>query len=1144
MMRQQLLDLVSSCPSVLELSKYKKELSCYSLVEETLIVAASFHKKPRNIVVIKDNPYQAQLFYQKITPLLQAQCVLFDVEESLRVQSISSLLEANAKRLETLKILLDNKPKICVTHIGALAHHMMKPSTFNNAKITLEINQEISMDELKHHCQNAGYTFSSRVEQPLCYAIRGGIIDIFSINYPHPIRIEFFDNEIESIRFFDISTQRTVSTTNTVELLCASEFLLDSEQVITLKQKTLEEFEMFRKKSPETAMILQDCLSLDIEFLENHIYEARLYPYLSYLDDTASLLDFIDSPQIVLSNEIKCKDHLLRMNEESILYIQEMVQEGQLLPHFSIYKDALSEIQKYSFTHINPFLNNLSTIRQTSLPTEPLHILSEIIAKQANDHTILLSLSEAEKNLIEPILLEKGLSIQNNFNLNQNGILFFPIELDEGFEITDKNLIVYTSKECFKKNKRTSRFSNKFNQAEALSSYQELHPKDYIVHHQHGVGQYIQIITKEIGGIHRDYLQILFKGNDELLVPLEQFNLVRKFVSREGVTPKLNKLGSSEWSKTKEKIKANVQDIAERLIQLYSSREDNIGFAFSEDTDDQILFDNDFEYELTNDQKEAIDHIKMDMMMPKPMDRLLCGDVGFGKTEVAIRASFKAVNDQKQVAFLCPTTILSLQHFKTFTKRFEKFAVNIAVINRFVSSAKQKQILQDLKEGRIDILIGTHRLLSKDVSFKDLGFLIIDEEQRFGVEHKEKIKELKQSIDVLSLSATPIPRTLQMSLIGVRQLSLLETPPSNRYPVQTYVVEKNKNLIIDVIQKELARDGQVFYLYNNIDQIYNIARSIQVELPDAKIAVAHGKMSREEIEDVMFYFSSGEYNILICTTIIETGIDIPNANTIIVENADRFGLSQLYQIKGRVGRSDRVAYAYLLVSKFKQLSEIASKRLQSIKEFSQLGSGYKIAMRDLTIRGAGDLLGPNQSGFIDAVGIDYYIEMLQEAINERKGIIKAEEEKRIKPLMKIDGYIPQDFAPQDLEKIAMYQKIDEISNSEELLNYMDEIRDYFGQFPNAVRLLFEKKQLEILINDPNIDRFHETKGGAELILSESFSNNIDGIKLFDAINSISKSIKIKYANNKLIITLPKHKNILVLSIEVITKIKSCTINEN
>ncbi|MBQ1826930.1 MAG: DEAD/DEAH box helicase, partial [Erysipelotrichaceae bacterium] len=525
--------------------------------------------------------------------------------------------------------------------------------------------------------------------------------------------------------------------------------------------------------------------------------------------------------------------------------------------------------------------------------------------------------------------------------------------LYEGFEYGEMSII--TNRELYGRVRLAAKFEKKFNAAIQLDDYQQLSPGDYVVHSKYGIGQYQGIETREIKRVHKDYLKVMYRDGGKLLVPLEQFRLVRKYVSSEGVGVRLSKLGSSAWSKAKERIKADVEDIAKRLLTLYVARETESGFAFSPDDENMRQFEANVTFERTEDQIRAIREIKEDMEKPVPMDRLLCGDVGFGKTEVAMVAAFKAVNDGKQVAYLCPTTILSRQHYNTFIERFRGFPVKIALLNRFVDERTQKEIIKGVKNGDVDILIGTHRILSNDISFYDLGLLIIDEEQRFGVQAKEKIKELKHSIDALSLSATPIPRTLQMSLIGVMSLSQLDEAPLNRNPIQTYVVEKNDKLIREVIERELSRNGQVFYLHNQIDTIYAKATHLSALIPAARIAVAHGKMSREEIEDVMYQFVAGEYDIIVCTTIIETGLDIPNANTVIIENADRFGLAQLYQIRGRVGRSERIAYAYLMYDRQKQLSEIASKRLKAIKDFTELGSGYKIAMRDLTIRGAGDL---------------------------------------------------------------------------------------------------------------------------------------------------------------------------------------------
>ena len=640
-------------------------------------------------------------------------------------------------------------------------------------------------------------------------------------------------------------------------------------------------------------------------------------------------------------------------------------------------------------------------------------------------------------------------------------------------------------------------------------------------------------------------MKIIYRGNTELLVPLEQFRLVRKFVSREGVVPKLNKLGSGDWEKTKQRLQSNVEDIAERLLTLYANREQHIGFAFSKDNEMTKKFENSFSFDLTPDQEKAVAEIKKDMESNKPMDRLVCGDVGFGKTEVSIRASFKAVCDNKQVAVLCPTTILAEQHFHTFQKRYQEFPVTVKVLNRFVSPAEQKQVLQELEEGKIDIIIGTHRLLSKDVKFKDLGLLVVDEEQRFGVEHKEKIKELKNGVDVLSLSATPIPRTLQMSLVGIRSLSLLETPPLNRYSVQTYVVEKDKNLIRDAIQKELSRNGQVFYLHNNIDQIYNVARNIQNLVPESRVGIVHGKLGKEEIEDIMQRFIEKELDILVCTTIVENGIDIPNVNTILVDNAQDFGLAQIYQIKGRVGRSDRLAYAYLLIPPRRQLSEVAQKRLTAVKEFARLGSGYKIAMRDLTIRGAGDLLGSDQSGFIDTVGIDMYIEMLEEAIQAKKDGRKQEDlTPKPKTNIQATSYIPEEFAPDDFDKLDMYQRIDAIKDEKMLEAYKNDVIDQYGKLPKEVSTLFLKKQLDLALEEPIVENYREIRGQTELTFSPLFSQRADGVKLFEKITKISKDATLRYTNGTIIVILPKNSQNISLAIKIIYAAKESMRNEN
>ena len=1144
-----LLGRLAHNPAVSACTRQEAFLSASSLTEEALILAASYAQNPRPMLIIKNNLYTAQRLAEKLKSLLSPQvCALFSVEESLRVEAIAASPEATAEKVETLNRLLNEDQLICVTHASALVRYLPSPAQFKLCTILLKTGMEVSMNDLKRTLIAAGYQQTARVDQPLCFASRGGIIDIYSINSDAPVRIEFFDTEIDSIRTFDIATQRTVQVLSEAEIVPASDLLLDDDQIALIDQRVHHHLESLKSRYTHGEYEqIEGIVDLDMETMRAHLRESRLYPYLSYLDDNCSLIDYCPQAQVFLSHPDQIKIHLHQLTEETTAYIQEMAQELKMLPRFSIQHELNTVLSGRKVTEIDTFdsLRKVphAMIREVALPNETLPMKLEIALKVGRGRQMYFFLQDHELKEIVPILKGKEIPfLINDTQPHEEGLVLISQALDEGFEALKENLIVYTSHELFKKKTKLGRYASKFKEAEALNSYQDLQPGDFIVHSQHGVGQYLGIVTREFNGVHKDFLRVVYKGNDELLVPLEQFRLVRKFVSREGVVPKLNKLGSHDWEKTKQRLKENVNEIADRLVKLYSQREENIGYAYGPDSVLQQEFEDDFEYELTPDQALAVQEVKKDMMQPKPMDRLLCGDVGFGKTEVALRAAFKAITEGKQVAFLCPTTILSLQHTATAMKRFENFPIRVEVLNRFVVESKQKEILRELKEGKVDMIIGTHRILSKDVQFHDLGLLVIDEEQRFGVEHKEKIKEMKESVDVLSLSATPIPRTLQMSLIGIRSLSQLETPPSNRMPVQTYVIEKNRALVKEVIERELARQGQVFYLFNNIQEIYNVARQIKQDVPEAEIAVAHGKMSRDEIEEVMMQFTDNEVNVLICTTIIETGIDIPNANTILIENADTFGLAQLYQIKGRVGRSDRVAYAYLMVRPRKQVNEIAQKRLQAIKEFTELGSGYKIAMRDLTIRGAGDLLGPSQSGFIDTVGIDMYIEMLQEAIAEKKGEVKPEVKEPVRSQVQVDGYIPKQFAPLDFEKISLYQRIDAAQDEDQLIALKEETQDYFGKMPKSVGLLFEKKRLDILLNEPRVDSFRDVKNQMEIVFSKAFSDHIDGVKLFETFTTISKDIQLRYVQGRIIVRLPKKGNELALAIEVLDQSKKLEVS--
>lgn len=1114
----------------------ENQLGNLNLNEEELMIASTFKNSNKSMLIVKNNLYTAQKLYERLIPLLKEDVLLFSVEESLRVEAIASSPEMIAKEIEVMDTLLHSKYKVCITHTAGYTKFLPNPKTFKQYTHHIKVNDVIGYEDLKRKLYLAGYQNVTYVDQPLCFACRGGIIDVYSMNYEYPLRIEFFDDEIDSIRFFDIASKRTIKQLKEAIIIPASDILFTQEDIAKIEKELND-----KKKTIHNNELL-DVIEKDIEDIKNSSKERYLYKYYALLDNQYAIQDYMNNNTIIISSVEETQQTYKRIQEENIAYIQEMAQmyKGIPLYHFTNDMNLLSKNAMQIHLFVDEKKPILSSIYEHVVMDESLDKKIDRLYEY-KDYCILISVSEMERKQIEEIFRNKEIHFDSN-NVLDNGIHFIEPSFMEGFICENEKIVVYTSKELFNTVHQKARYANKFKEAEVISNYLELDNGDFVVHKQYGIGKYLGIVTREKNGIHKDYLRIVYKGNDELYIPLEQFKLIRKFVSKEGVAPKLHKLGSGEWEKTKAKINESVKEIADRLVKLYSLRETNIGYAFSKDTIYQREFEDDFDYELTKDQIEAVNEIKKDMEKAKPMDRLLCGDVGFGKTEVALRAAFKAVMDNKQVAFLCPTTILSQQHLKTTLRRFSNFPINIKIVNRFVSSKEIKEIKQQLKEGKIDILIGTHRLLSKDIVFKDLGLLIIDEEQRFGVVHKEKIKELKSSIDVLSLSATPIPRTLQMSLVGIRALSQLNTPPNNRLSVQTYVIEKNDALIKEVIERELSRDGQVFYLYNNVKEIYSVAKKLAMNIKGLKVGVAHGQMGKDEIEDVMIKFINKEYHVLVCTTIIETGIDIPNANTIIIDNADRFGLSQLYQIKGRVGRSSRLAYAYLMYAPTKQLSEIAMKRLKSMKEFAKLGSGYKIALRDLSIRGAGDMLGPRQAGFIDTVGMDMYIEMLNDAIKEKQGIVVEEEKEPLKTNINVDAYIPETFEEEDYQKITLYQRMDKLKTKEELISMQEEIIDNYGKLPKAVEMLFEKKKLDILVNEEHIENFVENKQNVELIFTKEWSSGIDGIKLFELTTTLSQDIKIRYHSQKINVIIPKSKNYLSLLIEFISL--SRKLNEN
>ncbi len=699
--------------------------------------------------------------------------------------------------------------------------------------------------------------------------------------------------------------------------------------------------------------------------------------------------------------------------------------------------------------------------------------------------------------------------------------------MPRGFVLFEEKIVFLTTNELYNEKVKVSRFDNRFKKATIFKDFEDLQPGDYVVHEYQGIGQFLELQTLEVDGIHRDYLKIAYYGGELLYVPLTQFQLVRKYMGKEGLKPRISHLHTKDWENTKKRIKERINDLANRLFALYVERNKVKGFPFQEDDEFQKDFENACPFELTRDQLKSLGEIKVDMESDHPMDRLLCGDVGFGKTEVAFRAIMKAILSGKQVALLCPTTLLARQHYERALERFVGFDVKIAVFSRLISDKTQKEAIKEIADGKVHLSIGTHRLLSKDIVFKDLGLLVIDEEQRFGVEQKERLKELKTNIDVLTLSATPIPRTLQISLLGVRSMSIINTAPQERMPIQTYVIPYKEELVKELIERELGRKGQVFYLHNNVSTLYMCSNKLSRMIPGAKIGVAHGQMDKGDIEDVMLKFYNGEIDVLVCTTIIENGIDIPNANMIIVEDSDCYGLSQLYQIKGRVGRSDRIAYAYLMYNEYKQLNEKAEKRLKAIEDFTELGSGYKIAQRDLMIRGAGDILGPEQAGYIDSIGLEMYIKLLNEAVKEKIDKKQGfDEEIKANLTLKIDAYIPKEYAG-DSDKIELYQEILSASSNESLLEIKNKTRDIFGKLPEEVELLFIKRNIDLLLKEANITTVRENLNNVEIYLAEPYIN-IKGIGniLFESLIPYISRLKVSYINHKFKIVINKTPQML------------------
>ncbi|WP_274365791.1 transcription-repair coupling factor [Paenibacillus thermotolerans] len=1102
----------------------------------SVMIAALHSRLQRPIVVMTHNMFAAQKLIEDLQECVDAdQLLTYPANESIATEAAVSSPELVAQRIRALAKLSAGYRGITVVPYAGIRRLVIPPAVFREAHVKAAVGEVLPMEQFIERLATLGYERVERVESRGEMSVRGGIVDVYpSVSETKQggdggedvaFRIEWFDDEIDSIRSFDVADQRSKEKTGQITIYPARELFADAGRFASAANAASELLQAQLDKTTDRSVKdkLRDEIGTDLVRLREGAQFTGIYKYVSLLyPERQTLIDYLPKDAVLIVDEPnRLLETVKQLERDEAEWVTQLLQDGKTIPSFALSKsyESLFFHKPFQTVYMSLFLRQIpNTLPQNIVNVvcrtmQQFHgqmnvLKSEVERWKKNGFTVIMMAGSKER-------LERMKRVLHDYGIEEQ--VMVEGNLQSGFEMPSVHLVVITEGEMFAQKQRKVRRIDRsgIENAERIKSYTELKLGDYVVHVNHGIGKYVGIGTIEIDGVHKDYLHILYAGGDKLSVPIEQIDMVQKYIgAEEGKEPKIYKLGGADWNKTKTKARSAVKDIADELIKLYAARQAAPGHPFGQDTPYQQEFEAMFPYDETPDQLRAITEIKKDMERPRPMDRLLCGDVGYGKTEVAIRAAFKAAIEGKQVAVLVPTTILAQQHYETFKERFSGYPFQIGVLSRFRSKKEQTETIKGVGAGTIDVVIGTHRLLSADVKFKELGLLIVDEEQRFGVSHKEKLKKLKTNVDVLTLTATPIPRTLHMSMLGVRDLSVIETPPENRFPVQTYVVEHSNALVRDAIERELARGGQVYYLYNRVQGIQQMADQIQQLVPDARIAAAHGQMNEQELEKTILDFLDGEYDVLVSTSIIETGVDIPNVNTLIVHDADKMGLSQLYQLRGRVGRSNRIAYAYFTYQRDKVLNEVAEKRLQAIKEFTELGSGFKIAMRDLSIRGAGNLLGGEQHGFIASVGFDLYSQMLAEEIEARKLAVDGEAEVQTRKTvttqidLTVDAYLPGEYIYDSAQKIEIYKKVANIRSFEEENDLADELTDRFGDPPQPVQNLLTVARLKVYGSMYGIETI--SAKGDDLIVKMGPEQNerIDGQKLFALGNRFERKIKL------------------------------------
>lgn len=1061
-----------------------EHVSVSSVEALALLTALSFQEHPRKMFFLFPTIYEAEHFSQFLLDYVKEEdAYFFPYDEIFRTSAIGASPEMAEERLLSIASVFSDKPSILVGHVSSKQISLLSKEDYQKNLFSVHVGDMVSVSKLTEKLVRFGYQNVDSVTSCNQFAHRGGILDIYDASYSNPVRIEFFGDEIDDIRFFKVSDELSFEHVKSFMLHPGSLRLLSDEE-IEYGNRNIEEIIKTESDKVKDRLAYDDLLSRLSNLLQEARngylgeVDARFYPL--FKKEESSLEDYLTDYEKYVFDAPSCIDEDKEIHKKETGYFSKAVLDGTSILGESVYVKERMDLSSYQRADLS---EDGFAIRENSFKALSYAESDFMIREYLKEgDKIRIVLPQPNLSNYDSYLTEKG--IQHTLYPDHSQVMLAEGRITHGYEVVREKHVYLSAKEIFGVSDQKSRFLSRYKQAKIIRKYEDLKIGDYVVHEIHGVGKYLGVVTMD--GL--EYLKVEYANDAMFYLPLSQYRLIRKYSSREGYAPSLDRLGGSTWSRKKSKIRSRISYLADQLLALYSERQNRPGFAFAREEELEKSFMESFSYPYTESQKAAIQDVFDDMEAPRPMDRLIAGDVGFGKTEIAFNAAFKAILNHKQAVLLCPTTILSNQHYKVALKRFDGFGVHIEVYNRFVSKKKQAEIIQGLHDGKVDFVIGTHGLLADGVKFKELGLLIIDEEQKFGVAHKEKIKEKAKNVDCLTLTATPIPRTMQMSLLGVRSMSLLCEPPLNRMPVKTYVARQDNELIYEVIDKELQRKGQVYYLHNNISSIQALSDRLQKKFPDHKVAVVHARMNQDEIEEVMNDFYQCRIDILVCTSIIESGLDIPNVNTIIVEDADHFGLAQLYQIKGRVGRSDRLAYAYFFFKDASKMTDEGKKRLKALKDFTQLGSGYKIAMQDLNIRGAGDILGSEQAGFVDTLGYDAYMDLLATVVKEKK-LASSASEKASHPQFELsfslDAHIPSDYG-SEAQRITMYKELSDCGNDKELAQFSKKIRDVYGPYPDEVGNLLVKKKIENYLNSSLYANFVEALGSYQVTMSRQF----------------------------------------------------------